>query len=66
MSFFIAKVLGILFYSQFIQMICELYHTTAPRGPYDTKQKWANSLWMEVDVEKSGSVNFLALQKPVR
>lgn len=56
---------GVLFYPQFLRMICDLFHTPAPRdgagfGAHDPKQKWANSLWMEIDVQKSGSVNFEA------
>jgi hypothetical protein len=51
-------VSGIVFYPQFVSMICDLYHITAPRGPYDSKQRWVKALWKEIDVEQSGSINF--------
>jgi len=51
-------VSGIFFYPQFLKMVCDLYHITPPRGPNDSKHQWVNSLWREMDVQKSGSINF--------
>jgi Ca2+-binding EF-hand superfamily protein len=50
-------VRGVLFYPQFILMFCDLYRIPTPQGIH---QKWINSLWREIDVEKCGSVNFEA------
>jgi len=51
-------VSGIIFYPQFVNMICELYHITTPSSPNGTKQRWVKALWKEIDVEQSGSINF--------
>jgi hypothetical protein len=50
-------VRGVLFYPQFILMFCDLFRIPTPTGIH---QKWINSLWREIDVEKCGSVNFEA------
>jgi Ca2+-binding EF-hand superfamily protein len=50
-------VRGVLFYPQFILMFCDLYRIPTPQGIH---QKWINSLWKEIDVEKCGRVNFEA------
>jgi hypothetical protein len=51
-------VTGIFFYPQFVKMICDLYHITPPKGPHDSKHQWVNSMWREIDVHNSGSINF--------
>jgi len=48
---------GILFYPQFILMLCDLYRIASPKM---VQKKWASSLWREIDVEKCGSINFEA------
>jgi hypothetical protein len=50
-------VRGSLFYPQFILLLCHIYRIQAPKL---VPKKWANSLWREIDVEKSGSINFQA------
>jgi Ca2+-binding EF-hand superfamily protein len=48
-------VRGILFYPQFIKMMCDIYRIPSPNM---IQRKWANSLWKEIDVDNGGSINF--------
>jgi hypothetical protein len=50
-------VRGVLYYPQFILMLCDLYHIASPKM---IQKRWADCLWREVDVENSGSINFEA------
>jgi len=48
-------VRGVLFYPQFITMICDLFRIPTPQAIH---QKRINHLWKEIDVETCGRVNF--------
>jgi hypothetical protein len=50
-------VRGTLFYPQFILLVCHIYKIQSPKL---VPKKWANSLWREIDVEMSGSIDFEA------
>jgi hypothetical protein len=49
---------GILYHTQFMKMICDLYHISPPTRSTDRQHAWINRYWKEIDVEKSGSINF--------
>jgi hypothetical protein len=46
---------GILFYPQFILMLCDIYRIPSPNM---VQRKWANSMWKEIDADNCGSINF--------
>lgn len=50
---------GVFFYPQFVDMFCAVYKIQKP----ESHQKWINAAWREIDVEKSGSINFEAFSE---